>query len=205
MKAARPSKQHPVPKRPPVAMSMGAFVAAIVRSPRTVGAIAPSSRWLARAMAKHVDGSKPGLVIELGAGSGVVTYALLEAGVKPENLLVVEREPVLCRMLVKHFPGVQVVEWDAMQLHEELERLGSPRVNAVVSSLPLLAMPITVREAIARQMLAAVQGAGPLIQFTYGPKSPIRRKLLAKHQAKARRAALVMRNIPPATVWKYES
>ena len=165
----------------------------------------PSSRWLARAMVRQVDISRDGVVIELGAGSGVVTYALLEAGVKPENLLVVERDPHLYRVLLKHFPGIKVVPWDAMHLTEELARHGIGKVNAIVSSLPLLAMPTVVQNSIVEQMLATICGKGPLIQFTYGPKSPINRKQRHPHHATAKRAALVMRNIPPATVWKYET
>ena len=46
--------------------------------PRSVGAIAPSGRQLARAMAAQVDPALPGSVVELGPGTGVITRALIE-------------------------------------------------------------------------------------------------------------------------------
>jgi len=70
-----------------------------LRAPHRIGAVAPSSRFLARAMATQVDLRRPGPVIELGGGTGSVTKALLEAGLPVERLIVVERDVRLYKML----------------------------------------------------------------------------------------------------------
>jgi phospholipid N-methyltransferase len=44
------------------------FIAAWMRSPLAIGALVPSSKGLARAMASQIDLDQPGMVIELGAG-----------------------------------------------------------------------------------------------------------------------------------------
>src|SRR5271170_2896218 len=75
------------------------FIFAAMRSPFKIGSFLPSSRGLARAMASGVDVSRPGAVVELGAGTGVVTHALLKIGVAPENLVVIERDERLHRLM----------------------------------------------------------------------------------------------------------
>ncbi len=68
------------------------FLAAWVRSPLKIGALLPRSRGLANAMAAEVDVKKPGVIIELGGGTGAVTHALLASGIPPERLVVIERD-----------------------------------------------------------------------------------------------------------------
>jgi phosphatidylethanolamine/phosphatidyl-N-methylethanolamine N-methyltransferase len=54
------------------------FLRALIARPKNVGAVAPSSRALARAIARQINPARPGPVLELGPGTGVVTRALLE-------------------------------------------------------------------------------------------------------------------------------
>ena len=84
------------------------FVAAWVRSPLKMGAALPSSRSLSRAMAAQVDMSRDGAVIELGAGTGVVTQALIEAGVSRDKFLVIERDKKLHALLHSIFHDYKV-------------------------------------------------------------------------------------------------
>ena len=64
------------------------FLHELVKNPGCIGAICPSSQKLARCMVSSIDVQQEGLVIELGAGTGVMTQALLDHSVKPENLVV---------------------------------------------------------------------------------------------------------------------
>ena len=50
-----------------------------LRAPTRIGAVAPSSRQLGRAMARQVAGGGTDPVIELGGGTGSITRALLES------------------------------------------------------------------------------------------------------------------------------
>src|SRR5216683_1939798 len=79
-----------------------------LQAPHRIGAVAPSSRHLGRAMARQVLSAGPGPIIELGGGTGSVTKALLEAGIAPERLIVVERDEKLHRILRAHFPKLRV-------------------------------------------------------------------------------------------------
>jgi phosphatidylethanolamine/phosphatidyl-N-methylethanolamine N-methyltransferase len=70
------------------------FIKTWLEKPLDIGAVSPSSRVLARAMARYVDPAKQGPVIELGPGTGPVTEALVERGIDPSRLVLVEFDPV---------------------------------------------------------------------------------------------------------------
>jgi len=179
------------------------FLAAWIRSPLKIGAFLPSSRALARAMAAQVDMQNPGSIIELGAGTGVMTHALLQAGTARDRLIVIERDERLHGIVCSHFPDLKVLCADAMHLDKVLKDNGVKKINAIVSSLPLLSMPKPVREAIEHQMASVIGEHGIIVQFTYGTRSPIGGHQLRKHHLHGRRTKLVIGNLPPAHVWVY--
>lgn len=179
------------------------FIAAWLRSPLKMGAALPSSRGLARAMAAQIDIASEGAIIELGAGTGVVTQALLEAGIAHNRLLVIERDKKLHALLHGIFHDLQVLCADALELDDVLKNAGIKKVNAIVSSLPFITMPIAVRHGIQEKMAKAIGEDGIIIQFTYGPKSPINRGELKRYGLIGQRVRLVLINVPPAHVWVY--
>lgn len=171
-----------------------------LRAPHRIGAVAPSSRYLARAMARQVDISRADVVVELGGGTGSVTKALLEAGIPADRLVVIERDERLYKMLQRRFPQLRIILGDARQLVSLLRPLGIDGVSAVVSSLPLVSMPKRVRQQIVEQSFALLGEAGRFIQFTYSLTSPIARQELG---LRGRVAARVWLNVPPAAVWSF--
>jgi len=177
------------------------FFAMWLKSPTRIGAVVPSSRHLARAMAREVAGVGQGVIVELGAGTGSVTRALVEAGIPRERLVVVERDPDLYRLLKQHFPELTILKGDARELRRLLAPLGIREAAAVVSSLPLISIPKLTRTRILAECFALLGDGQPLIQFTYGPVSPIDRERLG---VIGRLAARVWKNLPPASVWRYE-
>lgn len=174
-----------------------------MRSPTRMGAVLPSSRWLARGMVERLDLSREGMVIELGAGTGVVTQALLECAIDPSRLLIVERDPKLHALLVAHYPRADNVCADAQELAALLAARHAPGVSAVLSSLPLLSIPRHIRRNIVEQMAQAIGENGEIIQFTYGPKSPIDRYFLELFGLRGEKVKTVIANMPPAHIWVY--
>src|ERR1700726_1601009 len=75
------------------------FIRSWIEKPLSIGAVTPSSRVLARAMAAYVDPNTEGPVIELGPGTGPVTEALVAQGIAPARLVLVEFDPTFCRLL----------------------------------------------------------------------------------------------------------
>ncbi len=179
------------------------FIAAWLRSPLKMGAALPSSRSLARAMVAQIDIEKDGAIIEVGAGTGVVTNALLEADIAKDRLLIIEREKQLHALLHSIFHNLKVLCADAMELQDIIKKEEITKVNAIVSSLPFLSMPLAIRHGIQEQMAKSIGDDGIIIQFTYGHKSPINKSEMRLYGLTGKRVKMVITNIPPAYVWVY--
>lgn len=184
------------------------FLKRWLRRPFAMGAVVPSGRLLAEEMARVTMaalGSRPGHVIELGAGTGEVTKALLAAGIPAGRLALVERDPELAVFLRRHFHGLQIVEGDAMRLPRLISDHDLAPVAAVVSSLPLLSLPAEVVNGIVGGVFEALPPGGALVQFTYGPKPPVPRGLRERLHLVGTHGKRVWRNVPPAVVWTFRS
>ncbi len=182
------------------------FIRSWFENPLSTGAVTPSGRFLARAMARCVDPAAKGPVVELGPGTGPVTEALLHRGVEQERLVLVEFDASFCRLLARRFPKALIVKGDAYRLAETLRGHGVEPPAAVVSSLPLLTKPDAARVELLRQAFELMGPNGAFVQFTYGVKSPV--PLRAKGAATdfcAQASAPIWLNLPPARVWVYRS
>jgi phosphatidylethanolamine/phosphatidyl-N-methylethanolamine N-methyltransferase len=178
------------------------FIKTLFESPRLTGAVSPSGRFLARAMARAVGPNRPGLVVELGPGTGPVTKALIERGVAAQDLALVEYEPAFCRLLAQRYPGVRVLQGDAYDLTRSLAELRGRPIRAVVSSLPLLNEPQARRQELLLQAFGLMEPGGVFVQFTYGVVSPVPRRI-GGLRLSAEAGAPVWLNLPPARVWTY--
>lgn len=179
----------------------GLFFRQWLRSPKSMGSIIPSSRALARAVAKEVVWQPGYHVVELGGGTGAITNGLIEAGIPRDKLVVVELDRALYEYLRDRLAGVQVVQGDATRLDEILERLGVTEVSTVISGLPMVGMPDDFKRAIVDQAFRALRGQGVVLQYSYSPICPVPAKALG---IRARVIRSVPWNVPPAYVWRYE-
>lgn len=176
-----------------------AFWQALRDDPRRVGALAPSGPALAQAMLAQTLAEPPGHVIEIGAGTGAITAALVAHADRFESLHVVERDARLADGLRRRFPSTPVHAACASQLdglhHGPVERL------TLVSSIPFGSLPAAdhalLLAAIARQ--TAKSARWRLLQYSYGGRLPF---VPATPGQRWTRLATVWRNLPPATVWQ---
>ena len=97
------------------------FIRSWIEKPLSTGAVMPSSKALARTMANYVDPQSNGPVIELGPGTGPVTEALVQHGIDPRRLILVEFNPDFCRLLRTRYPTATVMQGDAYRLRSLLE------------------------------------------------------------------------------------
>jgi phosphatidylethanolamine/phosphatidyl-N-methylethanolamine N-methyltransferase len=178
-------------------LSYGAFLRGLIANPKGVSAPTPSSPVLADAIAAELDLSRPGLVIELGPGTGAVTAAL-QKRVGAERLLAIERETSFLTPLRTRFPDVDIRYGDALAF----ERFLPPdaRIAAVVSGLPLLHLPQPARRSLLARALAAQGPGGLFIQLSYSWRPPVK---AGDGMTLTKRA--IWQNFPPAHVWTYRS
>lgn len=137
----------------------------IMRAPREIGAICPSSARLGDAMASPI-GPDDGLVVELGGGTGVITESLLRSGIAPRKLVVIEKSATFASLLRRRFPHIEVIHADAADMPAVLRQVA---VKAVVSCLPLRSLPDDVVARITGTWARSLAVGGRVIQFTYSP------------------------------------
>jgi phosphatidylethanolamine/phosphatidyl-N-methylethanolamine N-methyltransferase len=183
-----------------------------MRAPLSTASMVPSSRHLAERMVAEVPLDAKS-VIELGAGTGVFTRALLARGAPLAEVMVVELNQEMYQSLkvefpAPRFPALQLVHGDACTLPALVTQFGSAagalaagKIDAVVSGLGFLNMPNKVVRSIVGGAFEVLRPGAPLIQFTYGPKSPIPESLRRELHLQVTRASFTLRNFPPASVY----
>src|SRR5918996_5699025 len=169
-----------------------------LRSPKSMGSIIPSSRALARAVADQVVWKPGQVVVELGTGA--ISQALTDSGLPPEAMMMIELDRSLFEYLRERFPQMRVVNGDATRLVDILRQQGVEEVGTVISGLPMVNMPLAFQRAIVDQGLAAIAPGGRMLQYSYSPIAPIPAKKLG---VDVKLVKFVLRNLPPATVWRY--
>ncbi|MDR7149437.1 phosphatidylethanolamine/phosphatidyl-N-methylethanolamine N-methyltransferase [Hydrogenophaga palleronii] len=180
-----------------------AFALGYLRNPRHVGAIAPASRALAQAILDEVLRSDARVLIEVGAGTGGITNALMLAKDRHDRFVVFERDPGFARLLNARFPELEVLNRCA-SLVDQLP-LDALAPVTVVSSLPLLSMPkLEVQKCVTAMLsLLAHRPGSRLIQYTYAAPH-LRPFANIPYGWRWRRVTSIWANLPPATVWSLE-
>jgi len=176
-----------------------------LNDPLSVAACSPSGQQLTRRMIWELprDAKR---VVELGAGTGVFTDALLKQGIEPSNLLVLELNDSFYQHLKTRFPGVRVYRGDACKLKMIANATGfleEGPADAVISGLGLLSMNRQMQAQILAAAFSVLKPEGRYIQFTYGPRSPVSRELLSELGLSVRRGGFAFWNLPPASVYVF--
>lgn len=140
-----------------------------------------------------------GPVIELGAGTGNITQAILARGVPPQDVHAIEMNPDFCALLRDRFPGIHVHQISA----GDVATLPVRGAQAVVSGLPLLSMPLELQRAILTGSFQCLRPGAGFVQFTYGPKPPIARGLRDDLALRWQVSPKIWWNMPPARVYRF--
>ncbi|MDR1885757.1 MAG: methyltransferase domain-containing protein [Synergistaceae bacterium] len=169
----------------------------LIRQPRVMGTLFPSSPALADEMAMALTPRmmRSGIFVELGAGTGPVTEALLRHGVPPERMVVVEKSPALAECLSKRFPAVNVICCGAEEMRNHIH--SGEKVRAIISSLPFRTLPSDVGTAIMSEIDATLSPGGLYVQFTYALAGEM---LYVPQTFRKLRSHVVLYNLPPAKV-----
>lgn len=175
---------------------VGLFLRRWLANPLQMGSVVPSSPALCRRVVAQVRLAPGERVLELGAGTGVLSRALLEAGLAPSRLTVVEIVPEMAEHLRRSLPGVEVIAGDARALATPL---GPGRIGTVICGVPLVLLRLEEQ----RRFIAAMQSVAPgrgFLHYSYCVTSPLPWR---KHGLVAKREAWTPLNLPPASVWRY--
>jgi len=173
------------------------FIGEMMRRPTEVVAIAPSSAAVARKMSEGVENIH-GPIVEIGPGTGSFTRAILDRGVAPERLTLMEMNPRFCDTLRAKFPGVTVLNRPA----QDIEKIGLRGIGAVISGVPVLARPTIQRQVVGRAFNVMAPD-GVFVQITYSPGAPISDEMQAELGVRYEKRGTVWANLPPARVFAF--
>lgn len=177
-----------------------AFLGSWLRRPLRVAALAPSGRQLARLITHRIDpGGGP--VLELGAGTGAFTAELLTKGVPAANIHAVELDDRMAEVLTDRFPDVNVTVASATMLIRDGFPLRGDFAVAI-SGLPVLSMSAQDQVRILAGVFRRLRPGAALYQFTYGHRCPFSALILARLGLRSQRMGGVVRNLPPASVYR---
>ena len=166
----------------------------------TQGSLVPSSRYLSNRIAKKVPVRDACVVVELGAGTGVFTKAILKRLPMNGKLVAFEVNHTLADFMKKKIDDDRliVIEDDASRLVAHLRRLSLPLADCVVSGLPLGEFPRKKRQELLSAIRDGLRDDGVYLQFQYAPLSL--RHIREMFDAKI--VGFELRNIPPAFLYE---
>lgn len=177
------------------------FFVQYLKSPRIIGAVAPSSKWLAEKMVSDIDFENAQCIVEYGPGTGVFTKKLVEMKKQDTKLLLLETNKIFCANLrekYKNDSSVIIVYGSAEHVIAYLNKHGISKVDYVVSGLPFTSLPKSTSENILRKTQRLLEKGGLFITFQY----TLLKKALFSGYFKNIEYERVMLNIPPAYVLK---
>jgi len=176
---------------------LGVFLRELVRRPGGVAALAPSSHATGMRMSLGVE-DVDGPIVEIGAGTGSITRAILERGVAPERLTLMETSEAFCEELRRAFPKVRVLNRPA----QEIDKIGLTDVGAVISGVPVLARPTIQREVVGAAF-RVMRPEGFFNQITYSFSPPIPPAMRRELGLEVEYLGLTWANLPPARVYRF--
>jgi phosphatidylethanolamine/phosphatidyl-N-methylethanolamine N-methyltransferase len=186
------------------------FLTHFRKSPRTVGAIAPSSRRLARAM---LDGlslkQNAGVrVVELGPGTGAVTGEIVRRLPDDAACLAIDVDPVFSARVGARWPRIVSVCDRAERLTEIARARDLLPVDHIVSGLPFASLPVSSARAIVDAIVSSLRVGGTFTTFQYVhaygfPSAVTVRQTLTREMGSSPARTLVLGNLPPALVLRW--
>ncbi|MDZ7773273.1 MAG: methyltransferase domain-containing protein [Balneolaceae bacterium] len=180
------------------------FLLQFFKDYKQTGAIAPSSRYLARGMVGELQNrtrtgdASPLNILELGAGTGPMTAEILRNMRPADHLDVVEINRPFCEHILRTYGK------DDLCLHNCDVREFEPErsYDFIISSLPYENMPVEVGREIWNKKLALCAEGGCIVYFKYIKPSSFgndyEKKIVERHLYHRR---TVLMNLPPARVY----
>jgi phosphatidylethanolamine/phosphatidyl-N-methylethanolamine N-methyltransferase len=179
------------------------FLRQFIRSPRTVGAVLPSSPALASIMLAPVDFAGARAIVEFGPGTGAFTIEIARRLRPGCRYLGIELSADFTRNLAARFPGLSFVNASAADLTEILAAQDIGAVDAIVCGLPWATLPVSLQDTVFAAIDRALVPGGVFVTFGYFqslvlPPTWALRRRLRQEFAEVSRSPVVWANVPPA-------
>lgn len=182
----------------------GKFLIEYFKSPRTVGAVAPSSVKLAEKMADDIDFEKAKCIVEYGPGTGVFTDRLIRKIKRNTMLMLVEYNEEFCKQLEEKYSdysNVVIINDSAENIDMHLKRYNIDEVDCVVSGLPFASLPKSMSTKILGKTKNILKKNGMFITFQY---TLLKKSYIGSYFEDISCERVIL-NVPPAYVLKCQN
>lgn len=174
------------------------FLKTWLKHPKQMGTLAPVSGKLAQEGVSFLP--MDGRILEIGAGTGRLTRAMIRRNIPLSHIMALELDPNCCRFLEQTLPGLRVVQGDAVNSHDYLPKEWGGQVDAILSSIPFMYLEQSTRNRILDGILQCLKPNGKIIHVTYHPLSCFSHR----DDLVGRRLKSLFFNIPPGFVWEFK-
>lgn len=139
-----------------------------LRDIKTVGTIAPTSRFAGRQMIRKINFKQAKCIVEFGAGDGVITHLILARMQPDAKLLCFEVNENFCEILHRiQDPRLIVIQDSAEKLGEYLTQNGFEKADYIVSAIPFTVLPDDLAEKIIQTAKHYLSPNGFFVQIHY--------------------------------------
>jgi len=185
----------------------GRFLLEYLKMPSVVGAIAPSSKSLARRMVEWLDLENARVVVEYGPGTGAFTQAILDRKARQCRYLGIEVNTVLGVMFRKRFSELKLYEASVADVKRICDAEGITEIDCIVSGLPWASFSTASQKAYLDAMMSVLRRNGQFVTFAYLqglmlPAGVRFKNTLRDYFREVSRSKIVWNNLPPAFVYR---
>ena len=176
------------------------FIQQFFKEKKTVGAISPSSKFLAKKMMENINFDDSKVIVELGAGTGVFTRKLLRNLPNDGKLFVFELHKPFYKKLANEFKNderIVLINDNAEKIRVYLQEYNYDYADVILSSLPLANFKKELVLEILKNSYLSLKNDGLYVQFQYSLKS--KKRLFEIFDEVD--LTFTPRNIPPAFVY----
>lgn len=177
------------------------FLKEYIKNPRYIGAVAPSSSFLASEMISNIDFNSAKCIVEYGAGDGVFTGAVINCLADTTVFLVFETNENFYKKLIYRYSklkNVHIINDSAENVKYYLNKFGISCVDYVISGLPFASLPSDVSENIIRATYDILGDTGEFVTFQY---TKFKKKFFQNNFSSIE-TKRILRNLPPAYVFR---
>lgn len=175
------------------------FLLEYIKNPRKVGAIAPSSKYLAYEMINTINFEDTNCIVEYGPGTGVFTEKILARAKDTTIIILIEVNKSFynnLKELYGHKRNVIILNDSAENIKDILKIYSIKKVDYIISGLPFASLPKNISNCILDRSSEILCDCGEFITFQY---TLVKRKYIGSFFNKVSHKR-VIRNFPPAYV-----
>ena len=145
------------------------FFEHFIKSAKHTGAVAQSSKFLAKKMVRKSDLNNVKTIIELGPGMGSITGKIIEEMPSGSQLMTFEINKEFVAHLNKKYPEAKHINADIKNLKKTLQENNLEKADVIISGIPFTGFKKDECDEMFEEINDVMHADSRFILFTYTP------------------------------------